>query len=835
MATGLMFSAAGVGGNSFGGDGAVATSAYLSNPSKVVFDTLGGFYICDRANQRIRYVTASGLISTFAGTGNAGFTQDSLPPLSTYFYNPEALALDIYGNVVINDVDNRRIRGIYPTAPTAIPTIAPSAPPSVQVVETVVGNGANSYPIDGASATSTPAGTPRDCLFDSSNNLYYSDINSFTVRVVYAATGLSYTFAGTYRSNGNTVGLATSSMLYQPHGLTWDYQGNMLVADVSNHNIKRINMATNLLSLVAGTGGAGYNQDYIQPNVATLYTPYNAISDSVGNLYIADFNNCRIRKIASNVIYTFAGTGGCGSGDDGYPATSTAIANPGSIAFGPGQTFLYYPEWSGQRVKKINMATTIVYTIAGNGGAGYCCDGGPATSANLYTPAKVVVDPQGGIYFTDYSTHRVRYVSPAGLIYTAVGNGAAGFNYDDRTPLTTTLYNPYSVTLGYNGVRIYVTDTNNYRIRGVFTSAPTAIPTSAPSSTAFTSVVSTYAGTGSGAIGIEGSNAATSTVGNPNYMIFDASNNLYYSEYNYCQIRVINSATGTSNLFAGSTVGTCGVVDGARTSAQFGHTAGVAWDYQGNMLVTDTSNGHSTRRITLSTGIVQRIAGLSTGGAGYTGDRLLATSSALNYPQNAISDASGNVYISDYNNCYIRRIIASTGLLMNFAGTGSCGANAADGWAATLTTIAYPTGLSFDSSYANLYYTEWSNYGAVRKINMATNQVRVVAGLGGNGLQNGVPATTAWINYCSNIVFDRQGQGFFYVSRSDHLIRYVTADGIVTTYAGNGAAGFTQDGLAATATNLYYPYSVAIDGNGQVYINDESNYRIRKVTSSRIF
>jgi len=830
MSSGLVFTHAGTGTGGFTGDGGQATSGRVNVPAKIVFDSLGGYYIADRSNNRIRYVSNQGIISTFAGTGTRAFTQDNLGPLNTNLNFPTSLALDRFGYVVIVDTSNFRIRGVFQSAPTNLPTLAPTVTAVTSYVQTIYGTGSASNPVDAQNAKTNPIGLVRDLVFDSSNNLYYAETNTATVRVVYAATGLGYTFAGTYLTSANTGhnDLATSpaSALVSPYGLNFDINGNLLITDTGAHTVRLVTMSTKIMSRVAGTGVAGYNQDGIFPTAATLNDPYSALTDGNGNIYINDFSNCRIRVISASdkKIRTFAGTGVVGSGDDGYSATSTAIYYPSRGAFGPGFFNLYYTEWSGQRVRAISMTTLLVKTVAGNGAYGFGGDGGPATSANIYTPSKVAFDSNGGFYIADYSNHRVRYVSNTGFINTVLGTGGATYNGDSLSPLATALHTPNAVAVDRTG-NLFVADTNNYRIRTIVTKFPTGTPTLAPSVDTSVTLLQTVVGNGVTSTVIENANATLSPGGYARDLVFDSSNNLYYADYQSYTIRVVAVGTGRNVLVAGK-LNILGNADGALGTGAMGSPFGISIDNSGNVLVAE-HNYHTIRKVTLPTKALSTVAG--TGVAGYSGDLLPATSSALNEPWVAVTDASGNIYITDYINCRIRRVVLSTGQLVNFAGTGSCAAGV-DGLQATATGLLNPGRIAFNADYSFLYYPEYGG-STLRRINMATGLTTIVISSDAAypSVYSPVPLVGA-----IDLAFDRSG-GILIANRNRHSITYLTPGGVHVKYAGTGGAGYSQDGLTASSSPFNRPEGVAIDSNGYVYIADANNYRIRKIINTRLF
>ena len=222
----------------------------------------------------------------------------------------------------------------------------------------------------------------------------------------------------TYAGNGiagyaGDGGPATSAQLKPPEDVDVDSSGNIYIADTQNQRIRKVDAATGIIQTVAGTGSAGYNGDGGPATSAQLKAPSGVAIDSSGNIYIADTQNFRIRKVdaATGIIQTVAGTGVAGYSGDGGPATSAQIKNPAVVAVDASGN-IYIADTLNHRIRKVDAATGIIQTVAGTGVAGYSGDGGPATSAQIKNPAVVAVDASGNIYIGDTDNHRIRKVDP---------------------------------------------------------------------------------------------------------------------------------------------------------------------------------------------------------------------------------------------------------------------------------------------------------------------------------------------------------------------------------------------------------------------------------------
>jgi len=341
LPAGIINTVAGDGTQDYSGDGGAATSAGLFWPAGVAVDTAGNIYIADGNNNRIRKVTAStGVISTVAGDGTAGYNGDGIEATIAELYDPSGVAVDTAGNIYISDLGNSRIRKV---------TV------STGIISTVAGDGTGGYNGDGITATSAELGNPSGVAVDTAGNIYISDYSNNRIRKVTASTGIISTVAGNgtggYSGDG---GAATSAELYWPHGVAVDAVGNIYIADTSNNRIREVMASTGIISTVAGDGTASYNGDGIAATSAELHSPEGVAVDTAGNIYTADLFNYRVRKVTAS--------------------------------------------------------TGIISTVAGDGTGGYNGDGIAATSAELYWPIGAAVDTTGNIYIADQFNNRIRAV-----------------------------------------------------------------------------------------------------------------------------------------------------------------------------------------------------------------------------------------------------------------------------------------------------------------------------------------------------------------------------------------------------------------------------------------
>ena len=263
--------------------------------------------------------------------------------------------------------------------------------------------------------------------------------------------------------NGDSI-TATGAELNQPYAVAVDSAGNLYIADNSNNLIRKVN-SSGTITTVAGDGTAGYNGDNIAATTAELDQPFSVAVDSAANLYIADFQNNLIRKVnASGIITSVAGNGTAGYNGDNITATSAELYNPSSVTVDSAGN-LYIADSQNNRIRKVDTSDNIT-TVAGNGTAGYNGDSIAATSAELNNPSAVAVDSAGNLYIADQQGQRIRKVGTSGNITTVAGNGTAGYNGDNIAATSAQLHLPYGVAVDSAG-NLYIADYSNQRIRKV--------------------------------------------------------------------------------------------------------------------------------------------------------------------------------------------------------------------------------------------------------------------------------------------------------------------------------------------------------------------------------
>lgn len=504
---GYIYTVAGTGTYPYNGDNQAATNANLYWPDGVTTDAAGNLYIADTVDSLIRRVACgtgitgctppsgetSGYIYTLAGygespgnPGTAGYNGDGIAVTSELAY-PTDLAVDVAGNLFINDGNNNRIREVSCATTTGRGgACTASTNQTAGDIYTMAGTGTAGYNGDQQPATTAELNYPSGVAVNNYGDLFIADGSNVLIRFVpcdvstlrtglhcinYQRTyGYIWTVAGSYDSFGYSNNVpATDVMLNHPTKTALDSAGNIYIADSYNCVVREVSASTGEISTFAGTPGTcGYGGDGGPATSAYLWDPVGVAVDNLDNVYIVDESDCLVREVSGGTISTFAGvsptvTTTCGYSGDGGAATSAQLSFPTGVGVDSSGN-VYIADRENQVVRKVSGGT--ISTFAGNNtlGAGYSGDNGPATKAQLDNPADVTVDSAGNVYIADEHNERIRKVNPSGIITTYAGNGDSGYEGDGVPANETSLYFPQGVAVDSLG-DVLIADGYNNRVR----------------------------------------------------------------------------------------------------------------------------------------------------------------------------------------------------------------------------------------------------------------------------------------------------------------------------------------------------------------------------------
>jgi uncharacterized protein (TIGR03437 family) len=330
------------------------------------------------------------------------------------------------------------------------------------LISTVAGDGILGFGGDGGPATSAAIYSPAGVAVDASGNLFIADANNNRIRKV-SGSGTITTVAGNgiagFSGDGN---LATNAQLRAPYGVAVDSSGTLYIADTYNYRIRKVSV-NGIITTVAGNGTAGSSGDGGQGTTAMLGRPFGIATDVAGNLFIADADLSRIRKLsASGIITTVAGRGTQGSGGDGGPATAAGLNDPHGVAVDTTGN-LFIADTGNHLVRKV-AGNGIITTVAGSNTVGFTGDGGPATAAQLSYPNGLIADGFGDIFITDTGNQRIRKVSTTGIISTVAGNGISGFSGDGGPAIGGALNGPVGISID-SRFNLWFSDGSGHRVR----------------------------------------------------------------------------------------------------------------------------------------------------------------------------------------------------------------------------------------------------------------------------------------------------------------------------------------------------------------------------------
>lgn len=740
-------------------NGEVAFYARLgSQLSQLDGDTEGNVFVGSKdLGWKVQQITPGGSISTLAGNYRY-FYGDGQYPLGAAFATGLAVSISPIGQINITDISNVRIRTIGTDPITVTP-----------IIQTIVGTGASAFSGDEGLAYLAALSSPTASATDMSGTLYIADTGNNVIRYVVGST--ISTFAGTPGVPGNT-----------------------------------------------GDGGPALQ--------ATLTSPFGIVADLSNNIFFTDVSNCVIRGITpGGIINLLAGSYVSGFGGDGGPATSALLSTPRGIAMDANSN-IFFCDTGNSRVRRVDMASQIITTVAGNGISGYGGDGGLAVNANLSTPTGVAVDAAGNVYISDTDNQCIRYLNMANNRITTVAGRPTrqGYGGDNSFATFALLNSPSHIAVDPTSGFFYFADDGNYRVRYV---DPTM------------KIIYSAAGNGSPVSWGDGGPAVNAVFGSIASLTRDTGSNLYIVDDTANTVRVIDLSTMVISAVAGTGVGGYTGDGGLATQARISTPQQLVIGTQPSTLYFTERDSHVVRSV--SSGTITTIAG--TGVAGYSGDSTLATTAELNSPVGLAIDTAGSLYVADTNNARIREITSS--IITTYAGSGIYG-SPTNNMSFASTTLGSTMSLTVNAN-RQLYLTDFGT-NAIWTLNLSTQRLQNVNTVTTGGyLGDAGPLSNAHFSTPVGLRVDPQGNlliadqgnsrvrqtytfGFpqtpVYITMNFNYTNYFASTGtarislngnVIKTFSGSNAF---NDSFSLTDANIYtYP----LQGVNPVYA-DQTPY-----------
>jgi len=909
-AAGIIVTLAGTGTAGFSGDGNYAELANLNYPVSLQLDPRGLLFVVDSLNHRIRQIDGNRIINTVVGINQSGYAGDGGAAAQARLTAPWGIAIADNNNLYIADSGNYVVRQIgngqgvvspaylEPQADNGGINPEPSNPDQVSGTDDpvntdpVVNPDDNTIPIpdpvinqlsrltiskvgNGSGTITAPTGENtgincgQSCIEDYAQNRIIeltavagqgavfagwsgacsgtdsslsinlsADVSCTAIFSLASQDDIITTFAGN-GSNGSNGdgGLGIEAQLSGGlYGLAYDGLGNLYVADSDNHKVRKIT-PEGVISTFAGTGLAGNNGDggsALQANLSVL----NVAVDVHNQVYILDSLHNVVRKVDSQgIITSIAGTGEQGFKGDGAAAELALFNHPQGIYVSSGGS-IYIADTGNHRIRRIDQLG-IINTIAGSGTAGFAGDQAAAISANLNAPTSVTLDQQGLLLIGDSQNARVRRVDAAGNIHTIVGSGS-GYTGDGGLAVDAKIRWPAALIVDQQN-QLYIADRDNHVIRRIDNNG----------------IIDTIAGNNQAGFTGDGGSALQAQLNSPESLSLDVAGNLYIGDTKNNRIRRLDS--GNRRLLQVSQAGNgSGRIDSDDQQILCGTLCAAAYQPDNVVILSaipdagqsfigwrgDCAGTVARLALVMNTdkictavfdpqtaAVAQGIVQTlaGLGSSGFSGDGAIANQAALRFPAQLALDSQDRIYIADSLNNRIRRI-DKQGIINSFAGDGDFNFGG-DQALAILAKLRNPYGLGFDK-LGNTYIADTLNH-RIRRINSA-GIIETIAGNGDFGFQgDGGVATQARLNLPHSVAVGRDGTVYI-ADTNNHRLRKIDSQGNISSIAGTGIAGFSGDGQFATLAQLNFPTAVYISPANELYVADSANHRIRKIDQNGI-
>jgi sugar lactone lactonase YvrE len=783
--------------------------ARFNYPAGVAVDASGNVYVADTINSTIRRITLAGVVTTIAGspgqTGSANGTNGT-----ALFYAPTGIAVDHALNLYVADYGNSTIRKITPVGTN-------------WVVATLAGSAGQTGSANGTGTAATFS-DPQGIAVDGSGNVYVGDTANDLIRKI-TPSGVVTTLAGSAGVGGYANGIGTTATFNNPCGLAVDDFGNVYVADSGNNVIRKITPGGEVSTYASGfnvPSGVAVNVDaslfYVADSgnnritgsftVGGLHYPMGVALDREGNVYAADTYNQMIRKITpAGLLTTLAGSMAQAGSADGSGNLLARFQFPEGLAVDVASN-VYVADTYNQTIRKISPNGWVT-TIAGRAGQTGSANGLPEFSI----PLGVAVDNAGNVYVADYGNEEVRKITPAGGVSTLaeLPSQPNGLAIDSMGNLYVGLINGAVYEISTNGALTYLfVENGGGAVNGVAVDTNENVYAVVGSA----SLIDKY----SPVTGIDTTWVSENGLSSPIGIAFDSIGNMYVTGNDTVQMI---TPTGTAVTTIAGSAGSSGSVDGTNSAARFHSPTDVALDSAGNVYVVDSGND-TIRKVTLvgTNWVVTTIAGSAGNSGSANGTNSFAS---FDGPQFITVDNASNLYVTDGSET-VRKImpVGTNWVVTTIAGVVGQSGNLAG-------EFSYPAAVAVDN-VSNVYVADTDNQ-TIRKIT-TTGAVTTIAGSPGQvGSANGTGSAASFY-YPSGVTVDSAGN-VYVADTYNHTIRKITTEGVVTTLAGSAGYYGSADGTGSSAS-FWAPNGVAVDGSGNVYVADTFNNTIRFITPAGV-
>ena len=763
-------------------------STSLYTPGDICFDTQGNKYVADTYNYKVLKIDFAGVVSVIAGNGEKGSGKDGNDgngnnAILARLNNPMSVLVSNDGKYLyISEPDSHWIRVVDLTKDE----------PTINIF---AGNGEIGFPKEHLSATATSIKYPVGLCSDSKyGNIYFADRDNNCVFMINMSMGNIVKIAGTGVADKSPDGtIAVNAALNKPVDIWIDRFGQVFIADSGNHRVCMIDAYGNLKTVL---------QNINSPQGISGNIKYLVVTDYLEHLiYRLNINAIHLNCPCNAEDYIVAGTPNTDGGLSGEkePAILSRLDSPLGIVINDTDD-IYFADSMNHRIRLLSPdcgePANKIITIAGLFNLE-----GQALHTAIRESSGVTTDFNGNVYFSDSKNHRVVKIDTDGNIKAIAGNGTAGYSGDQENATNAQLNSPHGIDFE-DGI-LYIADKGNHAVRMVDQNGK----------------ISTLVGNGyPGICHCPEFDLSKSCLNEPADVVMKSNGELYISDSN--NHRIVKLSSNSLQIVANND-GVSGS-DGDTFNAPSAHLKkplGITFDRYDNLYIADKEDN----RIRIIYNIDQTIDTYAgTGNSDPLIENADANKSNISGPSDVAVDSLGDVFVADTGHNRVLRI--SSYKVTTFAGNNSndCSAENAN---ATLSCLNIPLSIDFDNNN-NLYIADQCN--RIVQIDINKNFQRIAGNKERGFSGDNGPSLLASLNSPYDMAIDNW-ENLYIADKDNHRVRHVSFSGDITTIAGNGTPDFSGDGQPATYASLNSPHDVAVNIDGDVFIADTNNHRIRVI------